>query len=485
MKPLVLTSMCAELAKLAGVGSRAASLVTGSKAKTLGNAATHYADEASRLGRVADAGGMWKQLNDPRFNKRVRDSAGRAGRAAGKLKELHKSERKAVNLTRAGLGAALVGGAASTQLEKRALNPQFTSLLYGLGAGAGALGLNALAVDKFDESLKSSRRSKEDRLLTKRLIGGSKYPVHHSKHMDSAMIVLDPSSDDIASINEALKVKLPEEGRSIVANPKASIPSILAHEIGHGEFHDGAVGKFLHSNSDSLKTTGAVLGAGLGLIGGSGSAGRHSRALNVASVAVPITAKVIGDMPEVVASIKALRQMEAEGASPEQMSRAKKQLALAYGTYASMLPMYAATGLLGQSIGHGVKSAGATKTALLERLVRLGATDVPKTPRLLMKQRSPQELASLQQGVSNWWGKKVSDPIMGVANKGLSKLPAGKVRNLATSGAKLVAQDPVGAIAANAVPIPGASLAYFGAKRGLERAIDRIAPLASSATPSV
>jgi hypothetical protein len=123
------------------------------------------------------------------------------------------------------------------------------------------------------------------------------------------------------------------------------------------------------------------------------------------------------------------------------------------------------------------------KTALIERLVRLGATDVPGTPRLLMKKRSPQELAGLQHGVANWWGKKVTEPIMGVANKGLSRLPEGKLKNVATSGAKLVAQDPVGALAANAVPVPGASLAYFGAKRGLEKAIDRIAPLATTSAP--
>lgn len=124
------------------------------------------------------------------------------------------------------------------------------------------------------------------------------------------------------------------------------------------------------------------------------------------------------------------------------------------------------------------------KTALLERLVRLGATDVPHTPRLFMKQRSPQELAGLQHGVQNWWGKKVTQPIMGVANKGLSKLPDGKVKRIATSGAQMVAQDPIGALAANAVPIPGASVAYFGAKKGLERAIDRIAPLATPALPT-
>ena len=124
------------------------------------------------------------------------------------------------------------------------------------------------------------------------------------------------------------------------------------------------------------------------------------------------------------------------------------------------------------------------KVALLERLVRLGATDVPGTPRLLMRQRSPQELAGLQHGVEHWWDKNVSSHIMNVANKGLNKLPAGKLKSVATSGAKLVAQDPVGALASNAVPIPGASAAYFGAKKGLEKAIDRFAPLATPALPT-
>ncbi len=234
-------AMSDELAKLAGVTQRAATLITGSKAKELKAAATAHADEAFKLKRIADAGGLWKQKSDPRFNKRIAESAERVGRAATKIKGLYKQERKAVNLTRTGLGVAAV-------------------------AGAGAAG----------------------------------------------------------------------------------------------------------------------------------------------------------------------KQLE--------------------------------------------------KRALLERLVRLGATDIPNTPRLLMKQRSPQELAGLQHGVQQWWGKRVSQPVMNVANKGLSKLPEGKLKNVVTSGAKLVAQDPIGALAANAVPIPGASVAYFGAKRGLERAIDRFAPLASNSS---
>lgn len=117
------------------------------------------------------------------------------------------------------------------------------------------------------------------------------------------------------------------------------------------------------------------------------------------------------------------------------------------------------------------------KVALLERLVRLGATDIPKTPRLVMKQRSPQELAALQQGVDKWWNKRVSGPVMGVANAGLKRLPEGRMKTLATHGAKLVADDPVGALAANAVPVPGAYPAYLAGKRGFERLIDKAAPL--------
>lgn len=136
------------------------------------------------------------------------------------------------------------------------------------------------------------------------------------------------------------------------------------------------------------------------------------------------------------------------------------------------------------AVGAGAAYANLEKRALLERLVRLGATDVPNTPRLLMKQRSPQELAGLQHGVQQWWGKKVTQPLMNIANKGLHRIPEGKVRNLATSGAKMVAQDPVGTVASWAlIPVPGSEALYHGAKKGLERAIDRLAPLATTHTP--
>lgn len=130
-----------------------------------------------------------------------------------------------------------------------------------------------------------------------------------------------------------------------------------------------------------------------------------------------------------------------------------------------------------------LKKLGSVKLALIERLIRLGATDVPRTPRLLMKQRSPHELATLQHGVDNWWNRKVTTPLMGVAEHGLKRLPEGKVQGVARGVAKVVAEDPVGAGLTSVLPVPGIQPAYFAGKKGLERVIDRVAPL--PATPPI
>lgn len=126
------------------------------------------------------------------------------------------------------------------------------------------------------------------------------------------------------------------------------------------------------------------------------------------------------------------------------------------------------------------KTSALSKVSLLERLVRLGATDVPGTPRLLMKHRTPQQLAGLQHAVAQGWDNRVTNPIMHVADKGLRKLPEGKLKSVVTNQVRNVARDPLGAVATNAVPIPGATLAYQAGKHGLEKLIDRVSPLATT-----
>lgn len=115
------------------------------------------------------------------------------------------------------------------------------------------------------------------------------------------------------------------------------------------------------------------------------------------------------------------------------------------------------------------------KEALVERLVRLGATDIPNTPRLLMKHRSPEELAHLQQGVTNAF-KRVEDPIKHHVGKLVDKVPGEKVRKVLKGGANLLIDNPE-TIPMQAVPIPGLTPGYLGAKRLLEKGIDRFAPI--------
>jgi hypothetical protein len=116
------------------------------------------------------------------------------------------------------------------------------------------------------------------------------------------------------------------------------------------------------------------------------------------------------------------------------------------------------------------------KRALIERLVRLGATDIPSTPRLVMRHRDPHELKALQQGVDNWWGSKVTQPIMSGAEKlYLNRLKPGKVRDVATKLTQYMAEDPIGTLAIKVTPIPFPI--YAAGKKVVERGIDHVWPL--------
>ncbi len=105
------------------------------------------------------------------------------------------------------------------------------------------------------------------------------------------------------------------------------------------------------------------------------------------------------------------------------------------------------------------------------------ATPIKGTPKLLMRSRSPSELADLQGAVQQGFERRVTQPLMDLAEKPISKLPKGKLQSGARWMAQRIADDPVGMALVEAVPVPGGSFLYQGAKKGLERAIDRFAPL--------
>ncbi len=123
------------------------------------------------------------------------------------------------------------------------------------------------------------------------------------------------------------------------------------------------------------------------------------------------------------------------------------------------------------------KKTASEKTALIERLVRLGATDVPGTPRLLMRHRSPQELAQLQHGVQGTL-EKIKAPLKAKVEQGVQKLPGKLQKPARMIGHSLV--DHPETIALHAAPVPGLAPAWIAAKKGRERGIDRFAPAANS-----
>lgn len=62
------------------------------------------------------------------------------------------------------------------------------------------------------------------------------------------------------------------------------------------------------------------------------------------------------------------------------------------------------------------------ESAILPKLIRLGATDIPHTPRLFMRGRSPMELRTLEKGVGNTLDKVITNPL----ERGLTALKTHK-----------------------------------------------------------
>ena len=109
--------------------------------------------------------------------------------------------------------------------------------------------------------------------------------------------------------------------------------------------------------------------------------------------------------------------------------------------------------------------------AILGRLARLGATDIPGTPRLLMRQRSPGELANIQSTVDAVTSRHEA-PLKSFVEKGLSKIPNQKVQGALRSGAHAVIENPE-SLPLQAVPVPGLTPMYLGGKKLLERGLDK------------
>lgn len=124
------------------------------------------------------------------------------------------------------------------------------------------------------------------------------------------------------------------------------------------------------------------------------------------------------------------------------------------------------------------------KTALVERAARLLATDIPGTPRLLMRHRSPEELAAIQHGVESAF-RKVQAPVRNTLHGVVNKVPVGdKVRGVLHRGTDLAVDNPE-ILPLQALPIPGVTPAYLAAKGGAHRIVDRFFPVADDTMKTV
>lgn len=123
----------------------------------------------------------------------------------------------------------------------------------------------------------------------------------------------------------------------------------------------------------------------------------------------------------------------------------------------------------------------AMKTALIERLVRLGATPVEqlpgvrrlvkKTPTLFMKSRTPAELDSLEKGVKRTF-RRVEAPLERKLNTSTASWPATPKKIVRGAGRALIRNPEQLPLAA--VPVPGVGPVVAASKRALERGIDRL-----------
>jgi hypothetical protein len=122
------------------------------------------------------------------------------------------------------------------------------------------------------------------------------------------------------------------------------------------------------------------------------------------------------------------------------------------------------------------------KRALVERLARLAATDIPNTPRLLMRHRSPGELAGIQQGVTSAIGR-VTAPIKKTLNTpipGTPEILPEKMRGAVRKGTDFAIDNPE-TLLGMGLPVPGALALLHAGKRGLEKSIDKAWPMAQPA----
>lgn len=120
--------------------------------------------------------------------------------------------------------------------------------------------------------------------------------------------------------------------KQVVNVPKKPSSSMLAHEIGHGNYGKTRVGRVLQSApsiilSNVVHGTAGLAGLGAGLV--------NDPTTDAATATVGAGAVGAQLVNEAAASRDAMKQLKAVGSSPEDLAKSRKLLLKAYGTYLS------------------------------------------------------------------------------------------------------------------------------------------------------
>ncbi len=176
-------------------------------------------------------------------------------------------------------------------------------------------------VSEFTEIQKEAKESGEDTLFS-RLRKSSPVPV-----------TVDPKDPMFGSIRGGYYDRDPNRIGMAEENPNT-----LAHEIGHAEFDKSMLGRITQSRA-------AHLGHMLGPIAASatGFIPTKTPTQKALALGLPLLATMPTMVSEGVASVKGHGKMKEHGATEEELSAYRRQLAKAYLTYAA----YPASGLAG------------------------------------------------------------------------------------------------------------------------------------------
>ena len=132
---------------------------------------------------------------------------------------------------------------------------------------------------------------------------------------------------------------------AIIMDPENPRASVLAHEIGHAQSHENALGKFLHHPASRMAGNLAPLAA---LAAGRFAPTPLSKVLGVGALTAGLSAPTL--IGEGIADYKGYQHLKEQGATDEELAQYIKELIPAQASYLAMPALSLAGGALGAKL---------------------------------------------------------------------------------------------------------------------------------------